>query len=67
MNLETIDRWHKTKQGHLIFALAELLLAYLFASLAIDSGNLLEYAVTFIFFFGSIQNFVRIFRQPLYN
>jgi hypothetical protein len=63
MNMEAIDKWHKTKQGHLTFGLVELLLAYLFASLAIDSGSLMEYAVT-LFFAGAIQNFVRIFRPP---
>jgi hypothetical protein len=64
MDLQAIDKWHKTKLGHLTFGLAELLLAYLFASLAIDSGSLLEYTVTIILFVGSIQNFVKVFRQP---
>jgi hypothetical protein len=62
--MDAIDKWHKTKQGHLVFGLVELLLAYTFISLAIDSGALLEYAVTIIFFAGSIQNFVKIFRTP---
>jgi hypothetical protein len=64
MSIQVIDKWHKTKQGHLVFGLVELLLAYTFASLAIDSGALLEYAVTIIFFVGSIQNFVKVFRTP---
>jgi hypothetical protein len=60
--METIDRFHKTKKGHLTFGLAELLLVYLFASLAIDSGQLWQYAVTILLFIGAIQNFVMIFR-----
>jgi hypothetical protein len=63
MNLQAIDKWHKTKTGHLTFGLVELLLAYAFASLAIDSGRLLEYAVTFILFAGAIHNFVSIFKR----
>jgi hypothetical protein len=62
--METIDKWHKTRQGHLIFGLVEMGLAYLFASLSIDSGSLLEYAITIILFAGAIANFVRVFRQP---
>jgi hypothetical protein len=66
MDLQAIDNWHKTKVGHLTFGIAELLLAYLFASLSIDSGRLLEYAVTIVLFIGAIQNFVRIFK-PVKN
>jgi len=62
MNLESIDKWHKTKVGHLVFGLAELGLAYLFASLAINSGSLWQYALAFILLFGAIQNFIKIFR-----
>jgi hypothetical protein len=41
--------------------LAELLFAYLFASLAIDSGSLIEYAAALILIAGAIQNLVKIF------
>jgi hypothetical protein len=64
MNLEAIDKFHKTRQGHLVFGLLELALAYVVASLAIDSGSLLQYLVTIILFVGAIQNFVSIFRSP---
>jgi hypothetical protein len=62
MNLQAIDKWHKTKLGNLFFALFELTVAYLFASLAIDSGSLWQYAVAILLFIGAIQNFVRIFK-----
>jgi F0F1-type ATP synthase membrane subunit a len=63
MNLQAIDKWHKTRVGHLTFGLFELLAVYLFASLAIDSGSLWQYAVTFLLFIGAIQNFVRVIRS----
>jgi hypothetical protein len=47
---------------NLFFALFELTVAYLFASLAIDSGSLWQYAVAILLFIGAIQNFVRIFK-----
>jgi hypothetical protein len=62
MNLQAVDKWHHTRSGHLIFGLAELGLAYLFISLAINSGSLWQYALAIIFFAGSIQNLVRIFK-----
>jgi hypothetical protein len=62
--MEAIDNWHKTKLGHLTFGIAELLLAYLFVSLSINSGSLFEYAITLILFAGAIQNFVEIIRSP---
>ena len=64
MILQTIDKWHKTRQGHIVFGLLELGLAYIIASLAIDTGSLLQYAVAIILFAGAIQNFVSIFRSP---
>jgi hypothetical protein len=61
MNLGAIDSWHKTKVGHLTFGLAELLFAYIFASLAIDSGSLIEYAAALILIAGALQNIVKVF------
>jgi hypothetical protein len=64
MNLQTIDKWHHTRTGHLIFGLAELGLAYAFVSLAINSGSLWQYGLAIILFVGSIQNVVKVFRVP---
>lgn len=61
MDLQSIDKWHKTKPGHTLFGLIELGLAYLFASLAIDSGQLWQYAVAILLLFGGIRNLVRVF------
>lgn len=58
--LRRIDTWHKTKVGLLLFGLIELGVAYGFASLAIDRGNLWYYLLTLIFLIGATQNLVRL-------
>jgi hypothetical protein len=58
--IEKLDAWHKTKTGLLVFGLLELLIAYIFISLAIDRGNLLYYLLTLLFLFGGLQNFVKL-------
>jgi hypothetical protein len=64
MNLQAIDKWHRTRTGHIVFGLAEFVLAYIFASLAIDSGSLWQYAAAVILLVGGIQNTVKIFILP---
>jgi hypothetical protein len=61
MNLETIDKWHKTRVGNLVFGVAELSLAYLLISLAIDSGYLWEYALALVLIYGGFHNLLKIF------
>ena len=58
--LQTIDRWHKTQVGYLIFAIVELGLAYGAASWAIDSGNLLLYLATIILLIGGLQDLIKL-------
>lgn len=58
--LKQLDAWHQTKLGLLVFGLVELAAAYGFASLAIDRGNLLWYALAFIFFVGALHNFAKL-------
>lgn len=58
--VQQLDKFHKTKPGHLVFGLVELGLAYLFFSLAIDSGNLWFYLLLFIFLIGFLQNIVKL-------
>jgi hypothetical protein len=60
MNLQTIDKFHKTWPGRLIFGLVELGIAYGFASLSIDRGNLWWYLLTLIFLVGGLQNLVKL-------
>jgi len=58
--LNKLDKWHKTKLGLLIFAVVELAIAYGFASLSIDRGNLLWYLLTLTFFVGFLQSLVKL-------
>lgn len=58
--LKTLDKWHKTRVGYALFALVELAIAYGFASLAIDRGNLLWYALALFFLVGALQNFFKL-------
>lgn len=64
MNLQTIDKWHKTRLGHLVFGLVELGLAYLFASLAINSGSLWQWALTIILAAGFLRNLIQMMLVP---
>jgi uncharacterized membrane protein HdeD (DUF308 family) len=45
------------------FGLASILLAYIFASWAINSGSLLDYAIGFLFFFAGIRELVSGLRK----
>lgn len=58
--LDKIKKWHDTKQGLLTFAFAELVLAYVFASWAIDTGSLIDWLLAAMLLFGSILNFSRL-------
>lgn len=55
-----LNAWHNTRAGLVVFAMLELLIAYGFASLSIDRGNLWYYLLTLIFLFGFLQNIVRL-------
>jgi hypothetical protein len=58
--IKQLDAWHKTKSGLLAFGLLELIIAYGFASLAIDRGNLFWYLLTLIFLVGALQNLFKL-------
>jgi hypothetical protein len=51
--------WKQTRAGLLVTGLVELALAYGFGSWAIDSGSWWHYLLTFVFFAGAVQSFVR--------
>lgn len=60
MNLQTVNEFHKTRLGYLVFGLVELGLSYLVALKAIDNGNLFLWILAFILLFGFLQNFARM-------
>jgi hypothetical protein len=65
-----VDRLHKRHQaklGLLIFGLIELAIAYGFASLAIDRGNLLWYLLALLFLIGSLQNLFKLIGKVIHG
>jgi hypothetical protein len=62
-----LNRWHKTKLGLLLFGLVELALAYGFASLAINNGNLWYYLLTLIFLVGTLQNVFKLIGKLIHD
>lgn len=55
-----LDKFHKTKVGHLLFGTTELAIAYGFVSLAIDKGNFFYYFLVLVFLVGALQNFIQL-------
>lgn len=62
--ISPIHQFHKTKRGYLVFALLELALAYVFASIAVDTGSMWAYAASLVFSIGAILNFINLFTVP---
>lgn len=50
----------ETRTFQLIFGLTALFLAYVFASWAIDSGSLLDYAITLLLIFVGVRELVAV-------
>lgn len=62
--IRSIDRFHDTRKGKLIFGAIELVLAYIIVSRAIDTGSLWEWIIGLLFFIGGLNNLARtLFRQ----
>lgn len=59
---QKMDKFHDTRQGKFVFGLVELVAAYLFTSLAIDSGAIWQYVLAIIFLVGGVRNVVNAFR-----
>ena len=65
--IKQLDQWHKTRTGLLVFAVVELGLAYGFASLSIDRGNLWYYLLTLISLIGSLQNLGKLMGRIIHG
>ena len=59
--VDQIDRFHKTRKGRLSFGFIELAVAYVFVSLAIDSGSVWEYLAAIVLAVGAVNNLIRAF------
>lgn len=57
------NKLFENRAFQLIFSLAALLLAYVFASLAIDSGSLLDYAITLLLIFVGLRELVLVIKK----
>lgn len=55
--VQQLDRWHKTKTGLLVFGVVELGAAYLFFSLAVNSGSLWQWTLSAVLLLGCLRNF----------
>lgn len=55
----SIDRFHGTKKGKLIFGAGEWALSYIIISRAIYTGSLWEWGIGILFFIGGLNNLVR--------
>lgn len=59
-----LDRWFENRAFKVVFGLVGLGLAYVFASWAVDTGSLLDYAITLLLLFVSIRELsVAIFQR----
>jgi len=62
MTSKQLRQWHTTRQGSLVLGFAELVLAYVFGSLAIDSGSALQWIAAVILVFVGISNLTQSIR-----
>lgn len=63
--MEKLQAFHKTKQGYITFGVVELILAYVLASIAIDTANMFAYVFSALMTIGAILNFISIIKsQP---
>lgn len=58
--LKSLDKWKQTRRGLWVSAAVELILAYVSASWAIDSGNLWLYLLTAILLAGGFKNLFKL-------
>jgi hypothetical protein len=55
-----LDKFHRTRVGHLVFGLVELVVAVVFANWAIPSGDWWEWLLALLFLVGALQNLGRM-------
>ena len=65
--VQTIDLFHQSKRGKIIFGAVEILLAYVIVSRAFDTGSLWEYFFSIVLLVGGANNIVRAFIGPKNN
>lgn len=62
--MEKLHAFHKTRRGYITFGIIELAVAYVLASISIDTANMFAYVFTVVFLIGSISNFINAAKPP---
>ncbi|MGI9028111.1 MAG: hypothetical protein ACR2FM_04735 [Candidatus Saccharimonadales bacterium] len=57
--MNKLHEFHKTRHGHITFGVAELVLVYIFASIAIDTASMWAYLAAIVLFIGACVNFIK--------
>jgi hypothetical protein len=63
--LRTLHKWKQTREGLLITATVELILAYGLVSWAIDTGNRWLYLLALILIVGILKNLFKLVRLAI--
>lgn len=58
--IDTLDKFHKTRLGYIVFGLVELGLCVLLANWSMGSGAWWGWLLAIVFLSGFLQNFVRM-------
>lgn len=58
--LDKLDKFHDSKPGYAVFALFGLVIAYVFISFAIDSGNWFDYLIVLLAIIVFLQNLTKL-------
>lgn len=58
--LDKLDKFHNSKLGYALFALFGLVIAYVFISFAIDTGNWFDYLVVLLAIIVFLQNLTQM-------
>jgi hypothetical protein len=65
--VQRLKALHQTKRGLLMFLCAELAVAYIIASLAINSGALWQYAAGLVLLIGGVRNLVKLIWKIIHD
>ena len=63
--LENYVSWRNSKLGGLIITAVYLLIAYIFASLALDSGSMWQYLLAFVSLSSALQSIYTVFKNRI--
>jgi hypothetical protein len=60
-------RWKHTAVGRLCWLVLDIVIVYIFGSMAVDSGRLLEWGVAILFAIDAVYNLVRLIGKLIKN